>query len=303
MDFPEPDHENPAAIIRDPELRAIAERIGRTLEANAELEHTFIPGARLPLWPEPVRAVPNDILRSALFAAIQGKGREYFKHKLLASYDGVQIRYTGEQLDQSDLDVWEQVIHLARLEPLGTSRYFTAHGFLRAIKRNAGRGDYLWLQSVITRLQACVVEITRHRKIYGRSLVTQFDIDDVTRRFRVAIDPDMLLVYTAGWTSIDWDQRQKLRGKPLALWLHGYYASHAAPVPVKVETLRDLSGTKNAQLPGFRRQLRKAHKDLEAVGAIEAWEIDPQTDLVIAKRGGAITASQRRYLSKKKPKN
>ena len=54
--------------------------------------------------------VPNDILRSALFAAIQGKGREYFKHKLLASYDGVQIRYTGEQLDQSDLDVWEQAI-------------------------------------------------------------------------------------------------------------------------------------------------------------------------------------------------
>jgi len=39
----------------------------------------------------------------------------------------------------------------------------------------------------------------------------------------------MLLVYTAGWTGIDWDQRQKLRGKPLALWLHGYYASHRVP--------------------------------------------------------------------------
>jgi hypothetical protein len=111
-----PDVENYPAVIRDPELREIAERISRTLEASAELESTFVPSAQLPLWPEPARGVPNDILRSALFAAIQGKGREYFKHKLLASYDGVQIRYTGEQLDQSDLDVWEQAIHLARLD-------------------------------------------------------------------------------------------------------------------------------------------------------------------------------------------
>jgi hypothetical protein len=172
--------------------------------------------------------------------------------------------------------------------------------FLRAIKRSAGKSDYLWLQSVITRLQACVVEITRHRKIYGRSLVTRFDIDDVTRRFRVTIEPDMLLVYTTGWTGIDWDQRQKLRGKPLALWLHGYYASHASPVPVHVKTLRDLSGAKNVQLPGFRHQLRRAHKDLEDMGALEAWEIDPHTDLVMAKRGNAITASQKRYLAKRK---
>ena len=295
-----PDIENYPAVIRDPELREIAERISRNLEASAELESTFVPSAQLPLWPEPARGVPNDILRSALFAAIQGKGREYFKHKLLASYDGVQIRYTGEQLDQSDLDVWEQAIHLARLEPLGAACYFNAHAFLRAIKRSAGKSDYLWLQSVITRLQACVVEITRHRKIYGRSLVTRFDIDDVTRRFRVTIDPDMLLVYTAGWTGIDWDQRQKLRGKPLALWLHGYYASHASPVPVHVKTLRDLSGAKNVQLPGFRRQLRRAHKDLEDMGALEAWEMDPHTDLVMAKRGNAITASQKRYLAKRK---
>jgi hypothetical protein len=31
---------------------------------------------------------------------------------------------------------------------------------------------------------------------------------------------------------------------------------------VHVKTLRDLSGAKNVQLPGFRRQLRRAHKDL-----------------------------------------
>jgi hypothetical protein len=29
---------------------------------------------QLPLWPDPVRGAPNSFLRSALFAAIQGKG-------------------------------------------------------------------------------------------------------------------------------------------------------------------------------------------------------------------------------------
>jgi hypothetical protein len=36
------------------------------------------------------------------------------------------------------------------------------------------------------------------------------------------------------------------------------------------------------------------------MGALEAWEIDPHTDLVMAKRGNAITASQKRYLAKRK---
>ena len=32
---------------------------------------------QLPLWPEPKRGAPNAVLRGALFAAIQGKGRRY----------------------------------------------------------------------------------------------------------------------------------------------------------------------------------------------------------------------------------
>ena len=40
------------------------------------------------------------------------------------------------------------------------------------------------------------------------------------------------------WTQIDWEQRQRLRGsKSLALWLHGFYASHAAPYPLTVEPI------------------------------------------------------------------
>ena len=56
---------------------------------------------QLPLWPEPVRGAPNSFLRSALFAAIQGKTRKRVKKQFLASIHNVTVRYTGEQLDQS----------------------------------------------------------------------------------------------------------------------------------------------------------------------------------------------------------
>jgi hypothetical protein len=107
-------------------------------------------------------------------------------------------------------------------------------------------------------------------------------------------------IAAAGWTAIDWQQRQELRGKPLALWLHGYYATHAKPLPVKVETLRNLSGSKTAALFKFRQQLRKALGELKAIGAIASWQIDA-ADLVTVDRGDAITASQRRHLTRARP--
>jgi len=59
----------------------------------------------LPLWPEPARGIPNPVSRGALFAAEQGKNRAVFQRELLACQKGLQIRFTGIQLDQSDLDV------------------------------------------------------------------------------------------------------------------------------------------------------------------------------------------------------
>ncbi len=59
----------------------------------------------LPLWPESVRGVPNGFLRSALFGAIAKGKRRYIDGEQLAALDGIEIRYTGQRLDQGDLDV------------------------------------------------------------------------------------------------------------------------------------------------------------------------------------------------------
>ena len=250
---------------------------------------------QLPLWPEAKRGAPNAVLRGALFAAIQGKSRRYMDRKqLIETQDGITIRYSGGQLDQADLDVWEQTLHLARTQALGTRCYFTAYGFLKALGRATGKQNHEWLKSALTRLAGAVVEITADRRTYFGTLIEDGVRDEETGRYVVEINPKLAAFYgRSQWTQIDWEQRQLLRSKPLALWLHGFYASHAEPFPVTVEYLHKLSGSRNKQLRFFKRHLTQALTDLQQVGAIRSFEI--QDNLVHVQ--AVPSPSQQRHLA------
>jgi hypothetical protein len=114
---------------------------------------------QLPLWHELERGTPNSFLRSALFSAIQSKDRQYLKEVTLASSKDVSVKFTGEQLNQEDLTVWEALVHLARNNPLGDICHFTAHGFLRSLGLQVGGEQHRILHSAIIRLNGAVVEI------------------------------------------------------------------------------------------------------------------------------------------------
>ena len=195
------------------------------------------------------------------------------RKELIAAQDGITIRYTGEQLDQADLDVWEQALHLARQQALGTQCRFTEKGFLKALGRQSGKSGREWLRSAFARLTATAVEISDGRWTYGGNLL-EFYRDEDTGRTVLEINPKLAKFFgRSRWTQIDWEQRQRLRGKPLALWLHGFYASHAAPYPLTVAYLHKLSGSRTKQLRYFKKNLLQALRDLEAAGGIKAFEI------------------------------
>ena len=228
---------------------------------------------QLPLWPESKRGAPNAVLRAALFAAVQGKSRIALDRELLAAQNGITIRYTGWQLTQSDLDVWEQALHLARTQALGTRCRFTEKGFLKALGRQSGKSGRDWLRGALARLTATAVEISDGRRTYGGSLM-DFYRDEDTGRTVLEINPKLAPFFgRSHWTQIDWEQRQLLRSKPLALWLHGFYASHAAPHALTVEYLHKLSGSQTKQLRKFKQNLTQALRDLKAAGAIRDFEI------------------------------
>lgn len=226
---------------------------------------------QLPLWPEPARGTPNSFLRSALFAAIQGKTRKALKSELLGAQKGYSVKFTGWQLDQSDLDVWEHAVHLARRHHLGNECTFRANAFLKAIGRSNGKANYNWLHESITRLIACAVEIRCGNKVFTGSLLHTCLRDEETGIYKLKLDQDTIKLYSAAdWTSLEWQQREALKGKPLALWLHGFYASHAQAYPMKVETLQELSGSANKDKRDFKRRLKVAFADLEGVSGIRA---------------------------------
>ena len=287
--------------IDDPSMRAQLDSIHQGIQKRQKRETQKPKSAKivqLPLWPEPARGVPNSALRGALFAAIQGKDRQYMEGEILAITKDMQIRFTGMQLDQSDLDVWEQALHLARMHPLGTRCDFTAHAFLKALGRGTGKAQHEWLKGVFRRLTACAVEIKQGPHVYVGSLIEAHYRNDDTGYYILRINPDLIKLYTAGWTAIDWQQRQQLRRKPLALWLHGYYASHAKPFSMKVETLHRLSGSRNKDKWGFKRDLKNALEGLKAVGALQEYEI--KDGLVYPYR--IPSPSQKRHLQKPKPR-
>jgi len=247
---------------------------------------------QLPIWPAATRVAPNAVLRSSLFAASKGH-RLYLDKQLLASQDGITVRFTGMRLDQADLDVWEELLHLARKRPLGTKCFFSAHGLLKKLGRATGKKNHQWLESSLHRLAAGLVLLDSKTRSYFGSLILGGMRDKDTGRYHISINPDLAKFFDPDYyTQISRADRKQLTGKPLALWLHSYYASHAKPYPVSVTFLHRLSGSHTKKLKVFRQNLKAALAELYHAGILKSYYI--KDDLVHVKR--RPTRSQQMHL-------
>ena len=296
-----------AATIKDPDLRASLERLGTVMKdtpPRSEPEpQSSAKIIQFPLFPEATRPVSNDMARSALFSCIQGKDRRFIKDALMATVDGVEIRFTGEQLNQDDHDLLMQLIFMAREKPVGAWVTMPAHTILKALCRQVGGKQHRDLRADIFRLAAGTVSIRIARdriEVTGHHLLAKAAQHEDSRYWVYRLDPDLAFLYGGeSYTLIDWDKRLNLKGKDLARWLQLYLATHARPFPVKVATLRELSGSRTKALRSFRGQLRLALDALISNHDIEQWWIAQQTDLVTVDRGEAVTASQRRHIGRR----
>lgn len=233
---------------------------------QAQSEAAPSPGGnvvRLPLWPEATRGVPNVALRSALFGAIRKGARPYLEMAEIHAQDGITIRYTGTRLDQGDLDVWETVLHLTRTQPLGESCSVTAYQLLKLLGKTDTGGNREVLHRRLVRLRATALEVECGNLSYIGGLIDEVAKERTSREYVIRLNPRLRVLFEdEEFTQLDWTVRQALEGKPLAQWLHAFYASHAKPFPVKVETLHRLCGSEAKRLPDFKIDLRR---NLDAV--------------------------------------
>lgn len=243
---------------------------------------------QLALWAENKRAMPVELVRSALFAAIQGKDAAYVTEVEIASANDLKITYTGKRLTQVHADVWEGVMHLARGQPESARVAFRAKAFLRLIGRHTGKSQRDELKRLFAQLTATSVEVrdTKNNKRFWGSLLphgaSKDDSDDST--YVVEINRHLATLFERGFTTVDWEQRKRLRAKPLSLWLQHHFAAFDKPITVK--ELHRLSGSTARQLRQFRAQLKMALAELESVGVLASWRLDDQTDAVHVCRAG-----------------
>ena len=277
--------------------RQRAEREKRDPLPGAPLSKNVV---QLPLWPEPVRAVPNGFLRSALFGAIAKGRRRYINGEDLAAVDGVTIRYKGERLDQGDLDVWESVLHAVRLQELGSQCRVTSYALLKLMGKTDTGKNRTTLHNRIERLVANAVTVKQGRYTYIGGLIRFAAKDEETQEWVIELDEKLRPLFAGDqFTQIEWAVRHELNGQQIAQWLHGFYASHAKPFPFKVETLLKLCGSEDASATSGRQKLRKALDAVAEASAAhgEGFSYDIRGDLVHVEK--KAQGAQRRHLAKK----
>ncbi len=268
----------------DPEFVGTIRRLEQAFEARAKKDAEAprppakIVQFRLP-FPDETPPVSNVIARSALFAAVKSKDRRQMRHEIVASQEGIEISFTGEQLNQDDHDSFMQLVKLASGRPLGETVVIPANAILRALGRSTGKSQHEQLRADMDRLISGTVTIKAKGLEYIGHLIDdalQDSREPVHKRhWAYRLNPRLVTLFAPNtYTLNNWETRQQLSQKDLARWLQLWLESHAQNFATGVDTIRERCGSRNASLRDFRYKLKTALDDLKAAGVIHNWAID-----------------------------
>jgi hypothetical protein len=226
---------------------------------------------QLPLWPEETRAQANSLIRSALFSATNPSSkREQYEKKNIASIEGIEIFYTGTQLNQSDADVLDAVFHVCRESQLGVECRVTGYHLLKLLNKKDSKQNYIILDTQLTRMKATALRIRLDKRwSYEGSLIHDIRRDEENKDYLIALNPQFSKLFQKDqYTLINHYLLLKLQGYPLAQWTVRYFSSHAEPFPMRFATIRELSGSNIKKLTSFRQKFKKAIEKIVAVHSL-----------------------------------
>ena len=150
------------ATIKDPDLRASLERLGAVIKARrsaqSQSRHHQPRSSSFRSFPKATAGIERHGPECAV-SCIQGKDRRFIKDALLATVNGVEIRFTGEQLNQDDHDLLMQLVFMAHKRPIGAWITVPAYAILKALGRKVSGKQYRELRADISRLAAGMVSI------------------------------------------------------------------------------------------------------------------------------------------------
>ena len=243
----------------------------------------------LPGMDEFMRAMPNHIARSSLFAPVARGRRKMHDGTILQSRGDAEIRFSGKQLDEAQADVWMQAMKEAQRQPLGTPVVINRAEFLRAIGREKSGQAYKWLHRTMQDLALAmlVIEVTKADgkpklsigKTRALHLITGFDYDEDSEEYTLTIDPRWHAMYdNREFALIDWQKRREFgRNQDMAKTLQRLVATSSNPV--QRYALDWLKGKMEygGRMRDFRDALARACAELERLEIITAHKIEDST--------------------------
>ena len=245
-------------------------------------------------WGEEYRAAPNALFRSALFPALSSNGKEnrrYIEGEEVFSVAGLKILFTGKQFDQSDLDVYLEILNIARNSPMGTAVTFSAYQLLKALGITDGAENYKRLHSVIVRLCGGVLDVVDHGKRYFGQLLYGGGRDEAMN-YEIYLNPRFAILFGFDtFSKLNIEKRRALGRNNTAKSIYGYYATHINPAAHKFETLCNIAGTKGKNRKSV---IVKDHETMKDVGILEGYTVIDDT----IKADLNHTESQQRAIAK-----
>ena len=243
----------------------------------------------LPGMDEFMRAMPNHIARSSLFAPVARGRRKLHDGTLLQSRGDAEIRFSGKQLDEAQADVWMQAMKEAQRQPLGTPVVINRTDFLRAIGHTKDGENYKWLHRTMQDLAFAmlVIEVTKDDgkpklsigKTRALHLIAGFDYDEASEEYTLTIDPRWHAMYgNREFALIDWEKRREFgRNQDMAKTLQRLVATSSNPV--QRYALDWLKGKMEygGRMRDFRDALTRACTELERLEIITAHKIEDST--------------------------
>lgn len=109
-----------------------------------------------PAFPTETRPIVNLLVRSALFAAIQGKDRRWLQDEIIFSSGNTVISFTGEQLNQDDHDVLMQLAAYAGGHAPGEYIPLPVHTLLKDLGRGTSGKEHRQADAEIKRLKKAI---------------------------------------------------------------------------------------------------------------------------------------------------
>lgn len=249
-------------------------------EGGLDFLSGIVMNVRLPEWPDTVRVMPNELIRSSLFCVgNRNQPRRYLRNEKIASLGDGAIRYTGEELRQDDEIVWLHILHLVKRHKLGECVEFLPYTFLKDIDwpRNGGGAERL--RNCLSRMAVTGVTIssTRIGAAISVSLIRKFLWRDeytgeMYKSWKVWLEPEIVMLFDADYlTHLNWSIRRRLPSG-IATKLQGYWSSHRTPYPESIERLALVCGS-GMEKRHFKVKLIIALKEMVATGFLSGWNI------------------------------